>query len=247
MKRQYLVVVWIVGILCLVFGFFGNITSTANEQHQIFTLAETVEKEGGSIHNWTIHASKSYSQMTDETEWNRLVESFQHQYEQFHWDYSQKNDQSLLTGHVIKDGYSVEIRLSATPTNDTLQTYLIYEVTSQNWNKKQVSSAINEITKFWNKEFAVQPQLFTSIEGDFSDTMVEDLSKKANQILVSLQADKIESLQEEDFVSISGYSKKLTNELSNFYNMNVQIGLRNDGLGAKTTFVVGTPIITIEY
>ncbi|WP_243297706.1 YwmB family TATA-box binding protein [Bacillus litorisediminis] len=246
MKRQYLVV-WIVGMFCLVFGFFGNITSTANQQHHIFTLAEALQKEGGSIQNWTIHASKSYSQITDEAEWTRLVESFQHHYEQFQWDYSQKNDQGLLTGHMKKDGYSIELRLSATPTNDTLQTYLIYEVTSHNWNKKQVNSAINGLSKFWNEEFAVQPQFFTSIEGDFSDTMVEDLSEKANQILVSLQAEKIESLQEEDFVSVSGYSKKLNNELANFHNMNVQIGLRNDGLGAKTTFVVGTPIITIEY
>ena len=30
-------------------------------------------------------------------------------------------------------------------------------------------------------------------------------------------------------------------------NMNLQIGIRSEGLGAKTTIVVGTPIITIEY
>ena len=29
--------------------------------------------------------------------------------------------------------------------------------------------------------------------------------------------------------------------------MNLQLGVRKQGLGAKTTIVVGTPIITIEY
>jgi hypothetical protein len=30
-------------------------------------------------------------------------------------------------------------------------------------------------------------------------------------------------------------------------NMNLQIGIRSERLGGKTTIVVGTPIITIEY
>ena len=29
--------------------------------------------------------------------------------------------------------------------------------------------------------------------------------------------------------------------------MNLQLGLRKQGMGGKTTLVVGTPIITIEY
>lgn len=246
MKREYFVVT-LIGILCLVFGFSGNITSTANEQHQIFTLADALQKEEGSIQNWTIYARKSLSQIRNESDWNQLVQKFQEKYQQFEWDYSHNSHQSLLKGHANKDGYTSELRLIATPKNDVLHTYLIYVVTSENWNKKQVSIAIDELTKFWNGEFAEKPQTFSCIEGVFNDTMFGDLQLKTDQILSSLDAKQTEALIENEFVSVSGYSEKLSTEKNQFYNMNVQIGLRKNGLGARTTFVVGTPIITIEY
>jgi len=49
-------------------------------------------------------------------------------------------------------------------------------------------------------------------------------------------------------MSVSANSPMFTGSIENQRdNMNLQIGIRSERLGGKTTIVVGTPIITIEY
>ncbi|MEW8972031.1 MAG: YwmB family TATA-box binding protein, partial [Mesobacillus sp.] len=66
--------------------------------------------------------------------------------------------------------------------------------------------------------------------------------------LKAFQAEEVEGAEEESFISTSAVSPLFDKSLSNDHEMNMQLGLRKtDRLGAKTTLVVGTPIITIEY
>ena len=49
-------------------------------------------------------------------------------------------------------------------------------------------------------------------------------------------------------MSVSAYSPLFSDSIENKKdNMNLQIGIRSEGMGGKTAIVVGTPIITIEY
>jgi hypothetical protein len=69
-----------------------------------------------------------------------------------------------------------------------------------------------------------------------------------NHLLTVFQAKEIESLAEKNFISTSANSALFMNTIkSRDKDINLQIGLRTNGLGSKTTLVIGTPIITIEY
>jgi hypothetical protein len=67
--------------------------------------------------------------------------------------------------------------------------------------------------------------------------------------LKAFKADSVEELSEEAFVSVTAYTEMWEDVLltQDQQRMNLQIAIRNQGMGEKTTFVVGTPIITSEY
>ena len=105
-----------------------------------------------------------------------------------------------------------------------------------------------EINKKISDIFRGKPTIFSCIKGEFSDKMNETLPYKVNHLLNAFQAKKVEALEEDDFISTSAYTPLFEERIDNSEKeMNVQIGLRTQDMGGKTTFVVGTPIITIEY
>lgn len=67
-------------------------------------------------------------------------------------------------------------------------------------------------------------------------------------MMTALNAKETEALKEDDLYSISAYSKQFSQSLPlKEKRMNLQIGLREEQLDANTSFVIGTPIITVEY
>ena len=59
---------------------------------------------------------------------------------------------------------------------------------------------------------------------------------------------ELEKLEETSFISASAYTPLFQESIEGTSGaMNLQVGIREEGLGGKTTLVVGTPIITIEY
>ena len=78
--------------------------------------------------------------------------------------------------------------------------------------------------------------------------MSKSVSEHVNHLLQAFQAQEIESLQEDSFISTTAYSPLFGETIQTMTDeMNLQLGVRKQGLGAKTTIVVGTPIITVEY
>jgi hypothetical protein len=82
------------------------------------------------------------------------------------------------------------------------------------------------------------------MKGEFSDKMYTSLPETMNHLLTIFKAKEKEALKEDQFMSVTAQSPIFATSIN---NRNVQIGVRSGGLGAKTTVVVGTPIITIEY
>ena len=78
--------------------------------------------------------------------------------------------------------------------------------------------------------------------------MNKSVSEHVNPLLQAFQAQEIESLKEDSFISTTAYSPLFGETIQTMTDeMNLQLGVRKQGLGGKTTIVVGTPIITVEY
>jgi pantothenate kinase-related protein Tda10 len=100
----------------------------------------------------------------------------------------------------------------------------------------------------YSQIFNNSPQIFSCVTGNFDGTMKEVLSNEIFSFFSALNAKEVEAVSEDDFYSLSAYSERLKEKISlPTQQMNLQIGLRKNGLGAGTNFVIGTPIITTEY
>jgi hypothetical protein len=106
------------------------------------------------------------------------------------------------------------------------------------FTKDQVKNRLSNI-------FRGNPTIFSGMKGSISDKMDKAVPTIASDLMEIFDAKEIEALKEDNFMSVSANSPMFSDSIGR--DMNLQIGIRSEGLGGKTTIVVGTPIITIEY
>jgi hypothetical protein len=138
------------------------------------------------------------------------------------------------------------LQIMATHTKQPASAYIVYRVSGKEWNKEMESFFTKD--QFKNRLsdiFRGIPTVFSSMKGSISDKIDKAVPTIANEFMGIFKAEEIEALKEDNFMSVSANSPMFTDSIAQ--DMNLQIGIRSEGLGTKTTIVVGTPIITIEY
>lgn len=234
-------------IICFVFVIIGNKMVSATVTTDLEKLAEAIKNEKGKITGWSLYTRETIDISSNE-EWLAQVQRVKKQYPAYDWKLSTENDELIASGFSKKRDYVETIKILSTPTKNQPQSYLIYEVKGTVWNN-QIGIKINKrISEKMEVLFKQKPVVFSCIKGEFSDKIDKVLSSKLSNLMTSLKAKEEEALMEKDFYSISAYSSKLEQSIpTRNHSMNMQIGLRKKGLGANTSIVIGTPIITIEY
>ncbi|RAK20423.1 TATA-box binding protein [Anoxybacillus vitaminiphilus] len=215
---------------------------------EIKTMARVLQQNGAKIEEWVIY-TREYSQtVKDHATFLHKANELKEKHHQFQWTVKKDNDIWKATGLYEHSSVKETIQLVMTVTNKKPQTYILYEAKGFGWSDANSKAILEEIKQNLSKIFVKEPSLFSCVKGEFSDKMKGVLFNKANHFLAEFQAKPFEALQEETFVSISAYTELWGNALPGKNQlMNIQLALRNTGLGEKTTIVVGTPIITIEY
>ena len=140
------------------------------------------------------------------------------------------------------------IRIMQTVTDRQVQTYIVYEMTGKGWNEETREFIEGSIVNRINDIFHGKSTTFSCVYGDFGDKMSKSVSEHVKPLLQAFQAQEIESLKEDSFISTTAYSPLFGETIQTMTDeINLQLGVRKQGLGGKTTIVVGTPIITVEY
>src|SRR5699024_4038171 len=122
------------------------------------------------------------------------------------------------------------------------QSLLLYQLAGRGHTSKNVYNK-----KKLNTIFMTEPDVFSCIKGVFIEGFAEASKYTMDEIIYKLQAMEMESLREENFISISAYSPSFTHAIPLEENeMNVQLALRQINEG-ETEFIIGTPILVIEY
>ncbi|MEQ6390850.1 YwmB family TATA-box binding protein [Bacillaceae bacterium S4-13-58] len=150
------------------------------------------------------------------------------------WSYKKKHSQFTEEFTIVEsiDGSNV--------------TELFYNVVGSQWDHEVKGEFYPIFNKAKHLFFQENSTNFTCIRltGDGNIRSVLLLEK----YLEKMEVEKLEKLEEKDFVAVSGYTPKWNAAIpiSDKDSMNVQFGLRS-GLGSGTTITIGTPIITSEY
>lgn len=247
MKKNILLLLIISTIACFAFGNVGKRTVSANLSSDIGLLMDKVKSQNGKITEWSLYARES-TNVSSRKEWLHQVKSLKEQFPKMTWNVNTEGNQLIANGMLKGKNYVESIKFLSTPTNSHLPSYLIYEVKGTHWNPQIAGQLNNSVSEKLDALYSKKPVIFSCIKGEFSDKIDKVLSSEVSHILTSLNANEKEALKEKDFYSISAYSPILQQSIpTQDARMNMQIGLRKTGMGANTSFVIGTPIITIEY
>lgn len=230
----------IFGIIGFIVLQAGNKTTVADADHEIKTLASVLQDENILITGWSVYARETLEEENVE----ELVDGLKVQLSE--WTWSGSNGE--LTAVLESSGIQEKIKIVSTDTNGPVHTYVMYEVRGQQWNKNTETFLNKNLPGRLFDIFRGNATTFSCIEGEINDKIKSALPVYKTKLLKAFQAEEVEGLEEDSFISTSAVSPLFDNSLSNDHEMNMQLGLRKtDRLGAKTTLVVGTPIITIEY
>ncbi len=99
-------------------------------------------------------------------------------------------------------------------------------------------------------KFSYQAEIYTCIAGEYSKKLqIDKYNDILDEILYNMNAEVIEKVQEENFLSITAYSKVLKeNYLECFGNkINLNIGIRYSEDDERTLIYIATPIIKLDY
>ncbi|MEK5521314.1 MULTISPECIES: YwmB family TATA-box binding protein [Heyndrickxia] len=247
MKKSVLYLLTISIFFSLFCVTIGNRTVLANFTTDLDMLVKEIKREHGQISEWSLYTRESIN-ISSKNDWLKQVDLLKEQFPQLKWDVREEKGQWQAEGLSSKKNIVESIKLLSTPTNNQYTSYLIYEVKGIHWNSQIALNVNKTIGVKLDALYSKKPVFFSCIKGEFSDKMDKVLLSEVSQILTSLHANEKEALKEKDFVSISAYSSEFMQSVPTKDNrMNLQIGLRKTGMGANTSFVIGTPIITIEY
>lgn len=82
-------------------------------------------------------------------------------------------------------------------------------------------------------------------EGNVQDTQLEGICRK---ILKDTDAEKVDSLRQQNAISVSAFTPMIKDKLSvNGKNVNLSLAIRYNKLENKTYLWVATPIVNAEY
>jgi hypothetical protein len=242
-------------IIITIFAFIGFIllsigdqSTEANGAHDLSKIASIFQDENILITEWSIHAREKMESLHNQEEIKNYTHQLKQQFSEWEWKVNAQEDRIEAIA-IFKHGNESEtVKILSTPTNGQFQTYVIYEMEGQGWGQQVEQKHLKTMTSRISDIFRGNATIFTCIKGEFNDKMVETLPIEMQRLLTVFQAKEIESLTENNFISTSANSTIFSESVEiGDHDMNLQLGLRNNGMGGETTLVVGTPIITIEY
>lgn len=154
-------------------------------------------------------------------------------------------DKTEIKG-VCADGKSVNI--IAQQSRDNLQKSNISINVINRMTTQDINDTVNIIKERF-KSFKLKPKVNTCIIGCFDGKLdYEEMSSICENILKGSKAKKIDSIYDNNLLSISAYSPYIDNNIEvEGKKINMNIALRYNAYEDKTYIWLGTPVITIEY
>ncbi|WP_394238546.1 YwmB family TATA-box binding protein [Niallia oryzisoli] len=239
-------IIYVVVTLTAVGMILLNMASAKGKgELDLFKMASVLQGQNIIINKWSLHARQDLENVQAQEKMNELSQ----QYPDLKWKISDVNEKweakaVMASGNGLKE----TLRILSTGEGDHLQSYLIYEVTGEGWKKDTREFIKKAVVEKISGIFHEKAIIFSCIYSEFGDKMNKSLPSHVNDLMQAFEAKEVETLEEDSFISTTAYSKFFSESIKGqSEEMNLQLGVRTQGLGGKTTLVVGTPIITVEY
>ncbi|MCD7034645.1 YwmB family TATA-box binding protein [Metabacillus sp. GX 13764] len=225
----------------------GKMVHAEAKKPVIARIAEVMANQGAEISQWTLYSKKQESLAGKNP--LKYVQRFTAEQRLFHWSFDYKDNfvKAIGTRYNSQMKSFEKLQVISTLTKGNSQAYILYQAQGKggrrDWNK------ITQV--FGQQSFDILKEktaIFSCMNGQFGDKIEGVLQLKAEALLHEFNAVPREKAEEKDFVSVSALTSEWDLSIpAKEGKMNIQIALRNAGIGEKPTVVIGTPIITTEY
>lgn len=224
----------------LSFIIFHIASAKGQSETDIEKMAEILQRENIFIDQWSFYAREKL-----ETSGEERKRALMEKYHNISWDVFTTEDKwEAVASFSSRKDVQESIRILSAGT----ESYIVYEVRGTGWSEETGEFLQGIVQETMSDIFHENVMIFSCLKGEIDAKLDKSLGTYANDLLAAFEAQPLEKLEEASFVSTTAYTPLFNNSIKGTSEaMNLQVGLREEGLGGKTTFVVGTPIITIEY
>ncbi|MDR6999341.1 YwmB family TATA-box binding protein [Neobacillus niacini] len=240
-----------IAILSLITVVMGNRnTEAANESMDLMKIGSIFQTKDIMPSEWSLYAREHLVDLKSEQDVQVYAKELKQKFPDWDWSTANTSQKWEVTAVSPASNHHQEtLQIMSSRTNQPIDAYIVYRVSGKKWNKETESFfTTNQFKIRLSDVFREKPTVFSCMKGVVGDKMDKALPATVNGLLSALNAKKIEALKEETFMSVTAFSPDFSESIGNAKtDLNLQIGVRSEGLGRKTTVVVGTPIITIEY
>lgn len=246
--RNLVIIFTLIGLIISIHAVY---LTQAKEQEPLLQIVSVMNEVGASIDTWSMKAKGKQGLITDEQGYESIVNELRAVTKDFSWEEPTYEDNSIVQTAIKRSlqGFITETLIMFTyRSGETYDTTIAYEITGNDWDEARGNDIISLFSTRTSDLFFEKPNFYSCATGKFSDTMDIALSYKAKELMKQLNANFVESIEEESFVSLSAYNRLWDTMLrTNNKKMNLQIALRDEGKNKPTRVLIGTPILTAEY
>lgn len=242
-----------VTVCTLLFVFILNTfekEAKVTNEFDLNKMNEVVIKHNGKITEWSIFAREELTNI-DTQQLEEIFSQLMSQFPQFLWTKDINSDRINITGTVSDQSlrYVENLQIVANLNEkNIIHGFILYEIKGTKWNKNVQHVIKVKLDDISSNIFHKTTVFFSCLKGEFGDKIDGVIAKKSKEMVNDFKGKIIEKLEEKDFTSLTVQSPYFSYEMQTENgSFNVQIALRENGIDEKTTFVIGTPIITIEY
>jgi uncharacterized protein YdeI (BOF family) len=236
----------------------NNVTYAENIKEDGLLLIKTLKKAEVEVNKIALN----YSGLVSDQEDSKGVHHFKQKVEEA---FSLELSQIKHPNHESQIKYQGKKTLSTNPStqlqvnwvgvkddtvsnSDTYKTYLVVSLSSEIQKQEEYLKNYS-ILKDALRSLSIDPKIKVNIQGTIDKKLThDDQQERIMSMYHQLNANVLEGLNEEEVISLTGFSNQLSYSItSNGKPINLQVASRYDALKDKTTFTIGTPVITIEY
>ncbi|KKB36536.1 YwmB family TATA-box binding protein [Bacillus thermotolerans] len=228
-------------VFCFIIWLFGNRIDASGSENQLLLLTDSVKSVEGNIEEWMLHTREPLK----EREPDDVIRSLKRYLAE--WEILPLHDNEVLFAAVHSQGTVKQKVQVISPDTAGGVAYVLYSASATD-EEEMRSFLTKNFSSTYSHIFHSEPQVFACVKGFFNGRLEMLLSNQLFRLLSNWEIEEKTVVSEQDFYSLTAFSKQFPAGFSLLDNeMNVQVGLRESQKGSKTNFVIGTPIITIEY
>jgi len=239
----------LVFLLCSIFVisvFIKEAKAFLNYNNELMQITEIAKQHNIEIDKWSMYIKEPITEYTNTIDINKRIKEIKSVEREFKWTKTQfKEGHYKIIGERESSNLDIneKILIIYFPLKDKYNLSITYDIKGSNWDKKKWSN----ISTLYKSKIE-NGSVYYTVEG--TTRINEPIYEEATNLLKSFSGEKLQSLNEKNFVSVSAYTDRWNTKLplGNNQFMNLHIVYRNSNDSNENIKVtIGTPIITSEY